>query len=471
MLIEQHYVDGIAHLSYLVGGKTSCAVIDPKRDVDDYLAAARRLGLTITHILETHLHADFISGHMDLARRTGATIYAPRSGNCAYEHVAVGQGDALDVEDMHVEVLDSPGHTPDGVCYVITDRSRGGEPVAVFTGDTLFVGDVGRPDLFPGRGDELAAQLYESLREKLLTLPDACLVYPAHGAGSLCGKAMGAMRVSTIGYERRFNGALEHATEAAFKQALLADMPEAPDHFARCSEINRRGPALVADLPAPRPLSPREFQALVEHGHTVLDARNYAAFGGAHVPGAYNIDAAHNFSTFAGWLLPADKPILLVAASDEQVPGLATMLRRVGLDDVVGYLDGGMSPWIVAGMPIEHVPTVTIHEVRRFCEAGAQPMTVLDVRAQSEWNLSHIDGAVHVPLPGTRTRHGELDRDATTVLVCKSGARASTAGSILKRHGFRNLAVMAGGMTAWTAAGFAPECATCSLTHGPRTRY
>lgn len=471
MYVEQYYTDGIAHLSYLVGGKTSCAVIDPKRDVEEYIETAKRMQLTITHILETHLHADFISGHMDLARRTGAKIYAPKSGGCTYEHVAVREGDSFDIEDMHFEVLDTPGHTPDCICYVVTDRSRGNEPTAVFSGDTLFVGDVGRPDLFPGRGDELASQLYANLRDKLLKLPDMCLVYPAHGAGSLCGKAMGAMRVSTVGFERRFNPALQHATEAKFKKALLSGMPEAPDHFARCSEINRRGPALVAEMPPPRRLSPEEVRSLAERGHAILDTRDYAAFGGAHIPGAYNIDAAHNFSTFAGWLLPADIPIVLVAPSDDQVPQLATMLRRVGLDDVVGYLGGGMGPWIVGGLPIGHVPTIAIHEVQRSCEEGKKQMTILDVRAASEWDVSHIDGAVHIPLPGTRTRQGELDPEGTTVLVCKSGARASTAASILERHGFKNLAIMAGGMTAWTAAGLAPECATCSLTHGPRTQY
>ncbi|MBN1852034.1 MAG: MBL fold metallo-hydrolase [Pirellulales bacterium] len=471
MLVEQYYVDGIAHLSYLVGGTTTCAIIDPKRDVEDYLAAAAKLGLTITHILETHLHADFVSGHMDLARRTGATIYAPRSGRCTYDHVSVGEKDSFDIEGMHVEVLDTPGHTPDGVCYVFTDRSRGSEPVAVFTGDTLFVGDVGRPDLFPGRGDELASQLYANLHQKILKLPDACLVYPAHGAGSLCGKAMGAMRISTIGYERRFNSALQHGTEAEFKKALLSGMPEAPGHFARCSDINRRGPALVAQMPSPRPLSRGEVQAQIDQGNIVLDARDYAAFGGAHVPGAYHIDAAHNFSTFAGWLLPAEKPIVLVAASDTQVAHLTTMLRRVGLDDVVGYLNGGMGPWIVGGMPIDHIPTTTVHEVEDWCKQGKKPMVILDVRAQSEWDTSHIDGAVHIPLPAIRTRYEDLDRNATTVLVCKSGARASTAGSILQQHGFKNLAVMAGGMTAWTASGLVAECATCALTHGPRIQY
>lgn len=466
MFVQQFYVDGIAHLSYLLGGKTSCAIVDPKRDVEDYLAAAKAMGLKITHILETHLHADFVSGHMDLAKRTGAAIYAPRSGGCKYPHVAVAEGDAFELEDMRIEVLDTPGHTPDCVCYVVTDRSRGEEPVAVFSGDTLFVGDVGRPDLFPGRGEELATSLFENLR-KLMRLPDTCLVYPAHGAGSLCGKAMGAMRVSTIGYERAHNPALQHKTLDAFTKALLSGMPEAPDHFARCSDINRRGPALVADMAAPKPLSPAEVQALASQGHVVLDVRDYASFGGAHVPGAINIDAAHNFSTFAGWLLPPDRPIILVAHSASEVPDLASMLRRVGLDNVAGYLDGGMGPWITGGLPVARIPTLTVHEAQEACQSNT-PIVFLDVRAAGEWNASHIEGAVHMPLPATRTQFGELDKEATIALVCKSGARASTAGSILQQKGFRNLAVVAGGMTAWVAAGFTPECATCALTHGPR---
>jgi glyoxylase-like metal-dependent hydrolase (beta-lactamase superfamily II)/rhodanese-related sulfurtransferase len=468
MFAQQFYVDGLAHLSYLLGGKSACAIIDPRRDVEECLAAARAMGLKITHILETHLHADFVSGHIDLAKRTGAAIYAPRAGGCRFDHVAVAQGDSFDIEDMRIQVLDTPGHTPDCICYVVTDKSRGGEPAVVFSGDTLFVGDVGRPDLFPGMGKELASKLYDSLHGKLMKLPDTCLVYPAHGAGSLCGKAMGAMRVSTIGYERAHNPALQHKTLEDFSKALLSGMPDAPDHFARCSDINRRGPALVAGMPAPRPMSPAEVQALMGQGHIVVDARDYASFGGAHIPGAYNIDAAHNFSTFCGWILPPDKPIMVVAPSAEQVPTIATLLRRVGLDSVVGYLDGGMGPWTTSGLPVAHIPSTSVHEVHRHCEAGQKALTILDVRALGEWSVSHIEGAVHMPLPATRTRFGELDKESTIALVCKSGARASTAGSILQQRGFQNLAVVAGGMTAWVAAGFAPECATCALTHGPR---
>ncbi len=471
MLVEQYYVEGIAHLSYLIGGTTTCAIVDPSRDVDIYLEAARRLQLKITHILETHLHADFISGHRELAKATGAKIYAPKSGNCTYDHVAVKEGDGFNLEDMHIEVLDTPGHTPDCICYVVTDNSRGNEAAALFSGDTLFVGDVGRPDLFPGRGDELASSLYSNLQNKILKLPDSCLVYPAHGAGSLCGKAMGAMRVSTIGYERLHNPALQHKTEEAFKKALLSGMPEAPDHFARCSEINRRGPAVFSDLPTPRRLNPAELEKLLDGEHTIVDPRDYSSFGGAHIPGAWNIDAKHNFSTFAGWLLPPDKPIVLVPPSEDQVPQLTIMLRRVGLDHVIGYLDGGMNPWITSGRPIERIPTITIHEVRGSCDSGNAKMKILDVRAMNEWKESHIEGAIHLPVPDTRSRFKELDPDATTVLVCKSGARACTAGSILQQHGFKNLVVMAGGMVGWTAAGLTPKCATCSLPHGPRTEY
>jgi glyoxylase-like metal-dependent hydrolase (beta-lactamase superfamily II)/rhodanese-related sulfurtransferase len=468
MFVQQFFVDGLAHLSYLLGGRETCAIVDPKRDVEDYLAAAKAMGMKITHILETHLHADFVSGHLDLAKRTGAKIVAPKAGQCAFPHLAVGDGDAFDLEDMHITVLDTPGHTPDCICYVVTDRSRGEGPVAVFAGDTLFVGDVGRPDLFPGRGPELASSLYDNLHGKLLKLPDTCLVYPAHGAGSLCGKAMGAMRASTIGYERRHNPALQHATKEAFRAALLAGMPEAPDHFARCSAINRSGPALIAEMPPLRPLSPRDVQSLMGQGHIVVDARDYGSFGAAHVPGALNIDAAHNFATFAGWMLPPDKPIVLVTHGNTEAQQVAALLRRVGLDRVTGYVEDGMGPWITDGMPVGRVPTLSVHEVRDQCQAGKAAMTILDVRALGEWSVSHIEGAVHMPLPATRARFGELDPGGLVALVCKSGARASTAGSILQQHGFRNLAVVAGGMTAWVAAGFGPECALCALTHGPR---
>ena len=267
MYVQQFFVDGLAHLSYILGGNQTCAVIDPKRDVDDYIKAAKAMGLKITHIIETHLHADFISGHLDLKELTGAKIYAPKAANCQFDHVPVAEEDTIEIEDMKINVLETPGHTPEHVSYVVTDLSRGEAPVAIFCGDTLFVGDVGRPDLFPGRAEELASKLYDSLHQKLLELPDFCEVYPAHGAGSLCGRAMGAKRTSTIGYERRYNPALQHKTREDFKKSLLTGMPGTPDHFTRCSAINAKGPALVGSLPVPSPLIPEGFWRLKNSGH------------------------------------------------------------------------------------------------------------------------------------------------------------------------------------------------------------
>lgn len=260
MLLKHFFVEKIAHSAYMLAGKKACAVIDPQRDVDVYINAAHELGLVITHILETHLHADFISGHMDLAARTGAKIYAPRSAECTFDHVALAEGDTVVIEDMRLDVVETPGHTPEHICYVVTDTARGETPIGAFVGDVLFVGDVGRPDLFPNRAEELACKLYHSLHAKLLKLPDYCEVYPAHGAGSLCGRAMAAKYQTTIGYERRYNPALQIEDKAAFIRSLTSDMPPAPDHFSRCSDINRQGPALVADLPRMEELRTPQFR-------------------------------------------------------------------------------------------------------------------------------------------------------------------------------------------------------------------
>lgn len=304
MFVQQFFVKGIAHSSYSLGGTKTCALIDPRRDVQIYIDAAQDMGMKITHILETHLHADFISGHRDLEEKTGAEIYTPKSAECKFNHLGVSEGDTFTIEDMTIKVLETPGHTPEHISYVVTDRSRGKEPAGLFCGDTLFVGDVGRPDLFPGRARELATKLYESLHAKLLALPDFCEVYPAHGAGSLCGRAMGAKRISTIGYERLYNAALQIRDEEEFIKSLTMNMPAAPDHFSRCSAINGQGPRLIKDLPALLPLAPVEFRNISQQDTTVvLDTRTFESFGGLHVPGSYHIDLRGNFATFAGWRL------------------------------------------------------------------------------------------------------------------------------------------------------------------------
>jgi rhodanese-related sulfurtransferase len=467
MFIQQFFVPGLAHTSYLLGAQKSCAIIDPRRDVGEYLQVAKAMGMKITHILETHLHADFISGHMDLTHITGAKIFAPKVGKCHFDHVGVADGDIFEIEDIELKVMETPGHTPEHVSYMVTDQSRGTDPVAVFTGDTLFVGDVGRPDLFPGKAEELASKLFNSVHNKLMKLPDFCEVYPAHGAGSLCGRAMGAKRSSTIGYEKRYNNALKPQGEKEFKEGLLTGMPEAPDHFSRCSAINARGPTLVKHLSAPHALDPKEVDRLREQGHLILDVREYMAFAGEHIPGAYHIDLGGNFATFAGWVLPPEKPIVLVAESEGQVERASVQLHRVGLDEVTGYLDGGMYAWAVEGLPIRTLPQMAVQELKERFKKRDPPL-VLDVRAQREWDDGHIQGAVHIASPDTRSRYREIDPDEAIAVMCNTGHRSSMAASILLQHGFKKVYNVAGGMTAWAAAGYTNECPVCPATHGPR---
>jgi len=468
MFIQQFFVPGLAHSSYLLGGAATCAIIDPRRDVGIYLDAAASMGMKITHIFQTHLHADFVSGHLDLAEATGAVIVAPKSGNCEFNHQPVAEGDSLRIDDLEVQVLETPGHTPEHVTYVVIDHARGPEPAVIFCGDTLFVGDVGRPDLFPGMALDLASKLYGSLHDKLMTLPPFCEVYPAHGAGSLCGRAMGAKRTSTVGYEKLYNGAVVIGDRQQFIASLTTDMPAAPDHFSRCSEINRRGPALVNSLPTPKPLAPSRFQELMGADDVqVLDVRGYSAFGGQHVPGAYHIDLGGNFATFAGWVLPPDRKILLVVEKGVDAADAAVALRRVGLDHAVGYLEGGMFEWAKTGFASDHIPQLSAPELNRRLSNG-DGLVLVDVRSAGEFGATHVSGALHIPAPMLRTRHVELDPDRDIALVCSTGHRSSLAASILKRQGFTRIWNVAGGMTGFNAAGFAPECPLCVVPHGPR---
>lgn len=464
MQIAQFFVKGIAHSSYILAGKQNCAVIDPQRDVDIYLEWAKFKGLKITHILETHLHADFISGHMDLAEVTGAKIYASRAANCEFEHVGLAEGDTFKIEDMAIRVLETPGHTPEHICYIVSDTSRGSEPVSVFCGDTLFVGDVGRPDLFSNRAEELASKLYDSLHEKLLSLPDSCEVYPAHGEGSLCGRALGAKSSSTIGYERKYNYALQIPDRTKFIETLTTDMPPAPDHFSRCTEINRKGPTKLKGLPPVREIPPMEFFKLVQGADTVtLDTRCYEGFGGEHIPGSWCIDLRSNFATYAGWLLPPDKQILLVSESEKQALESVVWLHRVGLDNIAGFLDGGMFSWVTAGLRAAHVPQISIPELHEWAISG-NPLVIVDVRANSEYETFHIENSINIPVQDLRKRYHELDPEAEKVVICSTGHRSSMGGSILKQHGLSRVNNAAGGMTGYNAAGFGPECPICALS-------
>jgi len=468
MLLKHFFLGKIAHSSYMLAGKNSCAIIDPQRDVDIYINEARAQGVEITHILQTHLHADFISGHMDLAKKTGAKIYIAKSAQCTFEHVALEEGDTLEIEDMVLQVLETPGHTPEHLSYVVIDKSRSEAPVGVFVGDTLFVGDVGRPDLFPGKAEELAGKLYHSLHDKLMKLPDYVEVFPAHGAGSLCGRAMGAKWRTTIGYERNFNDTLQIKDKAAFIKSLTEDMPPAPDHFSRCSDINRKGPVIIADLPALEEYSPAEFKAKMnEPDKVILDVRCYHGFASQHLDGAWHLDLNGNFPTFAGWVIPTDKDILLVAEDYKKALEANTWARRVGTDRIVGYLDGGMVAWAAEGLVTSHVGLISAEELHNKL-VDQENFVLLDVRAPLEFEEIHIEGAVNIPVADLRSRYKELDPEKTTVIICSSGNRSSLGASILKQYHFQDVINVAGGMTGYSAAGYTRTCHACMNPHGSR---
>lgn len=465
MLIQQIFTEKIAHSSYILAGDKTCAIIDPRRDIDIYINITRELGIKITHILETHLHADFISGHIDLSKRTGAPIYAPEKAKCDFKHVPLSEGDSIEIEDIKLDIVETPGHTPEHISYIVTDTTRGKEPVAVFCGDTMFVGDVGRPDLFPGRAEELASKLYDTLHEKLLKLPEFCEIYPAHGAGSLCGRAMASKRSSTMGYEKKFNYALLIDDRPEFIESLTNNMPSAPDHFSRCTEINRIEPELLKRLKIPEALNNGEFKNKMENA-LVLDVRSFESFGGQHIPNSYNIDINSNFPTYAGWLIPPEKNIILVSDNYTQAFDACQQLHRVGLDKIQGYLEEGMYGWVTEGFNAKHVPQISAPELNERIHRG-EKMIIVDVRERSEYDDFHIEGAVNIPVHELRERYTELNPEDETVLICGSGQRSGMGCSLLLRHGFENVMNAAGGMTGYAAAGFGKECPMCVLPWAP----
>jgi len=468
MLIKHYFINKIAHSSYILAGSDVCAVIDPQRDTDIYIKEARALGVEITHILQTHLHADFVSGQLDLAEKTDAKIYVAKSAECTFGHVALSEGDTIEIEDILIKVLETPGHTPEHLCFVVSDTTRGEAPVCAFVGDTLFVGDVGRPDLFPDMAEELAGKLYRSLFDKILKLPDFCEVLPAHGAGSLCGRAMGAKWRSTIGYERKYNAALQIKDKAEFIKSLTEDMPPAPDHFSRSTDINRKGAALVSQLPRMKELNAEAFKEMIEKENVaVVDTRSYLAFGSQHIPGSWSLDYNSNLPTFAGWVLPVDKDLLVVSDSFREAEKTNVWLRRVGQDRIAGYLDGGIPAWVTNGYKTNYITQISAEDLHKMV-TGSSTFVLIDVRAPLEFEDGHIEGAVNIPVADLRERHSELKKKDAIIMICSSGNRSSLGVSILRQHGFKNLYNVAGGMTGYSAAGYAKRCTVCQNPHGSR---
>jgi glyoxylase-like metal-dependent hydrolase (beta-lactamase superfamily II)/rhodanese-related sulfurtransferase len=448
MIFEQFYLGCLAHASYLIGSKGVAAVVDPQRDVGIYLDAAHERGLRIEHIIETHLHADFVSGHHELAERTGATIYMGKGSGATFPHREMGDGDEIAFGQVRLGFLRTPGHTEESVCVVVTDLERGETPAAVLTGDTLFIGDVGRPDLSDTRTpQELARMLYDSLREKILKLPDATLVYPAHGAGSMCGRNISADRNSTIGRERRTNYALQPMSADAFVDMMTQDLPARPEYFQRDVAYNRAGAPALESLPPLATLSPQDAQERQLAGATILDTRSATEYTAAHTPRAIHIGLGGQFAAWAGALLGLDRDLILVAEDAKSADEARMRLARVGIERVVGMVNGGVSGWVAAGLPLATTPQITVQDLHETKDQ----FRIVDVRRPGEWKSGHIPEAESHPLDTLQSQGVPADERPAAVL-CKSGYRSAIACSILEAAGGEPVNVI-GGFDAWSGAG------------------
>jgi len=452
MHFEQFYLNCLAHASYMLASEGEAVVIDPQRDVDIYLEVAKEQNLQIRHIFETHLHADFVSGHKELAARTGAKIYIGAAANARFSHVALRDGFELQVGKLRIKALETPGHTPESVCLVVTDEERSARPWAVFTGDTLFIGDVGRPDLSPTQTpQQLAGLMYDSLHNKLMILPDDVIVYPAHGAGSLCGRNMRADKSSTIGIERLTNYALQIKTRDEFVQQLTTHLPSRPDYFSQDAEINRFGAAPLTDLAPLSSLAAQDVKRLLAEDVPVLDVRTGDEFAAGHISGSINIALSGQFASWAGSVFGLNARPVLVAATEDQVNEARMRLARIGIEDVRGYLAGGIDAWRNAGFSLKATAQMTVEELRNGLDgAGLQ---VLDVRREGEWQAGHLAEATWHALDYFRAQLPELDPDSPVAVHCKSGYRSMIACSMLERAGFKNVSNIAGGFDAWKNAG------------------
>jgi hydroxyacylglutathione hydrolase len=444
MEIERFYLGCLAHASYLVHDNGEAAVIDPQRDVGLYVKEAQERGLRIRWVIETHLHADFVSGHVELARRTGATICIGAGSGAAFDHLELHDGDEIPLGKGLLRILATPGHTEESICILAQS------PAAVFTGDTLFIGDVGRPDLSPAKTpQQLAALLFESLHGKLLGLPDETLVYPAHGAGSLCGRQMSSDASSTIGRERTTNYALQKMSREQFVELLTGDLPPRPEYFHDEVERNRMGAAALEELAPVRELDPDEVEELQSKGATVLDTRPAIEFAAAHVPGSIHIALSGQFASWAARVIGLETVVVLVAEDEAAVQESRLRLARVGLENVAGSLKGGIATWIRSGRPTQQAMQISALQLADWMREDPDAKTLLDVRENSERSHGLIAGSVGIPLAELPKRLAELDRAKTVVVHCKGGYRSSIAISLLQRAGFPAAVNLSGGYDAW----------------------
>ena len=459
MLLKQYYLGCLAHASYLIADETAgiAVVVDPQRDIDQYLQDASQLGLDIRYTFLTHFHADFLAGHLELRERVGATICLGARAQADYEFRPFRDGDSLALGQVRLDILETPGHTPEAICIVVTDLQRDPDhPHAVLTGDTLFIGDVGRPDLMASVGvsqEELAGMLYESLHQKLMPLPDDTLVYPAHGAGSMCGKNLSSETFAPLGAQKQFNDALQPMSKAAFIQLVTTGQPEAPSYFAYDAMLNRREhPTLTETLiQALNPLSLDEVLRQMNAGAQALDVRDPEAFDAAHLSGSINVGLEGAYATWAGTVLDSERPIVLIADPGREEEA-AMRLGRIGFDHIAGYLDGGALALEGRADLLRRIDRMTAAEVAAAL-ATSNPPLVLDVRAPGERQDKHIAGSLHLPLNRLQRQLDEAPRDRKVILQCAGGYRSAIAASILANHGWTEIADMVGGLAAWEEMG------------------
>ena len=460
MYFKQFYLGCLAHASYLIGSKGEAAVVDPQRDVEQYIKEAEANGFKIKYVIETHLHADFVSGHRELSDRTGAQIVFGQKAGATFPHLPVKDGDELHVGGIRLRILETPGHTPEGISILVDNPANFDEPMKVLTGDTLFIGDVGRPDLAGAKGytaEQMAGMLYDSLHNKLLALADTVEVYPAHGAGSLCGRNISSETSSTIGQQRQFNYALKPMAKEEFIKLMTADLPEAPAYFPKDAEINRGGAPALTEVPCPTAMKSEEVNQHVQNGVVILDIRKGGDFGNWHVPGAINIGLDGQFASWAGSLLVSSDPLILVTDEVGQVDEAVMRLARVGIERVIGYLDGGMYAWDKAGLTAVKIRQMPVDELNAQIAEHAD-LQIIDVRRPAEFGAGHVPGAINASLTeGITDVLTAVDKQRPTAVICGSGYRSSAATGLLARAGFTQLYNIVGGTAAWINAGFAVE--------------
>ncbi len=462
MYSQQFFIEGLGCASYLIGCEAAgvAAVIDPDRDVQKYLQAAAGRDLTITHIIETHLHADHVSGNTELAARTGAKIYLHTDAQAGYEHQPLKHGDVLKLGNVRLDVLATPGHTPDSISLLVSDTTRSEEPWLALTGDTLFVGDIGRPDLVGlDAARELAGSMYTSLFDKLLPHEDGLLIFPGHGAGSLCGKAIGSMRSTTLGYERHNNPALQPRGREEFIEFATSNLPEQPGNHQRIKQINRNGPAVLGDI-QPKPLSIREAIPYFQRGAGMLDTRSKESYVAKHVPGAVHLEANSQLSNRIGFVFPPDVPIVLLIENPADYRQIVYSLARVGYEKVVGYLSESLDAWQAMGLPVASgdIQDLTSQELRELMINGnGNRPVILDVREPWEYQQGHLPGAVLIPLGQLASRVNELDPSKPVAVVCHSGNRSQSGAAVLGQNQFKTIYNLVGGTADWARQGLPLE--------------